>query len=293
MDGERSAAEEIGQILDRPPALAATALRESTRLTERWSHSGFREFLPGLNTHVVMTYYGETRNIVLKSDGRRFISKTRPGTITLIPKGHDGNWDISGEIEVSHVYLPEQRLRLGAEMLTGGKSFELLDRVGFDDPSAARILELLGREASNPDPSSTLFVEQALDLLCLQLVRGHSSFQALPDPEPPRGLAQWQVRKVTGYMHEHLAEEIGLDELSGLLGLSRFYFCTAFRLATGKTPHDWLRHQRIEQARKLLSEPYLSVTDVGMAVGYGTPSAFTASFRKLTGVTPTEYRRTR
>ena len=41
-------------------------------------------------------------------------------------------------------------------------------------------------------------------------------------------------------MAEHLDREISLDELAGLAGLSRFHFCTAFRLATGQTPHHWL-----------------------------------------------------
>lgn len=287
----RSPADEIGQIIDTPPAVAPVALKGQTGLTQRWQHGGLRDFLPAMTTHVIMGYFGEARDIVWKVDGARHASQTRPETVTVIPSGHEGHWNISGTVGVSHVYLPHERLQDCADQVTGGKSFELLERVAFPDATAARILELLSREASSHDPSATMFVEQALDLLCLQLIRGHSSFQALPDPAPSKGLAEWQVKKVTAYLREHLADEVGLDELAGLLGLSRFYFCTAFRLATGKTPHEWLREARIGQARKLLAEPYLSVTDVGLAVGYGTPSAFAASFRKLVGVTPTDYRR--
>lgn len=279
------------QILDRSPALSDLALRGETLLTQRWRHGGLHDYLPAMESHVVMTFYGQARGLSLKSGGRRVFSKTRPGSITLIPSGQDGSWDIDGEIEVSHVYLPQSRMGDCVQQLTGGKSFDLLTRVGFEDPVAARILDMLSREASFPDPSSTLFVEQAVDLLCLQLVRGHSSFMALPEPALARGLAEWQVKKVTDYMREHLSEEIGLDELAGLLHLSRFYFCTAFRLATGKTPHESLRQLRIDLARKLLEDDYLSVTDIGLAVGYGTPSAFAAAFRKLVGATPTDYRR--
>jgi AraC family transcriptional regulator len=108
---------------------------------------------------------------------------------------------------------------------------------------------------------------------------------------PRRGLADWQVKKVLAYMREHLAEPIGLDALADLVGLSRFHFCTAFRLATGSTPHNTLVAMRIERARHLLASPELPVTAVALAVGYETPSAFGASFRKVTGVTPREYRR--
>lgn len=278
-------------MLDRPPELAGEDLKGATRLTTRWSHGALHDALPGLSSHVVMTYYGQARDITWRSEGRRFSSRTRSGTITLIPEGHDGHWDIDGSIEVSHVYLPDQRLQAAAEQLAGGKRVELVGRVGFDDPSAARILELLSREAAARDPSSRLFVEQAVDLLCMQLVRAHSSFAAL-EPAPPKGgLADWQVKRVTGYMREHLEEEIGLDELAAIAGLSRFHFCTAFRKATGHTPHQWLMRERVSHARDLLAMPEIPVTEIALCVGYQTPSAFSAAFRKVTGATPSEYRR--
>jgi AraC family transcriptional regulator len=49
--------------------------------------------------------------------------------------------------------------------------------------------------------------------------------------------------------------------------------------------------QRTGRARELLKDPVLSITDIALAVGYQTPSAFTASFRKIVGATPTEFRR--
>jgi AraC family transcriptional regulator len=291
LSDRRNAPDEIARILDRPPVLAKEVLRGDTRLTERWAHGALHDSLPGMKGHVVMTYYGEEHNIVWRTGGQRIVSRTKPGTITLIPDGHDGRWDIAGPIEVSHVYLTEERLQSCADLLAGGQRVELLGRVGFDDPSAARILELLSREAAHGDPSSRLFVEQAIDLLCTQLVRGHSSFAALSAPSAARGLAAWQVKRVTEYMRDRVHEEIGLNELAGLVNLSRFHFCTAFRQATGSTPHEWLVTERVKRARELLTDSSLSVTDVALAVGYGTPSAFTASFRKLVGMTPTEFRR--
>lgn len=106
-----------------------------------------------------------------------------------------------------------------------------------------------------------------------------------------RGLAGWQVRRVTGYMSERLDQEVSLQELAGLIKLSRFHFCTAFRLATGQTPREWLIARRIESACKLLAQPAMSITKVGLAVGYATPSAFAASFHKRMGMTPSEFRR--
>lgn len=286
------APEELARILDRAPPIMGDALRGETRLTGRWGHGALHDRLPGMEGHVVITYYGDPQDIVWRVGQQRLAGATRAGTITIIPEGHDGRWDIAGPINVSHVFLTRARLQDCADQLAGGKSVELLARVSFDDPVAARVMEMLGREAAAADPSARLFVEQATDLLCTQLMRGHSSFKALEPAVDRRGLADWQVRKVTDYMRAHLDESIGLDRLAGLVGLSRFHFCTAFRQATGRTPHEWLVTLRIERACQLLAGPELSITDVALAVGYETPSAFATRFRKQIGVTPTAFRRT-
>jgi AraC family transcriptional regulator len=56
-------------------------------------------------------------------------------------------------------------------------------------------------------------------------------------------------------------------------------------------PHRYLTWQRIERAKALLGERKLSVTEIGLDVGFSETSSFTAAFRKLTGETPTAYRR--
>ncbi len=136
-----------------------------------------------------------------------------------------------------------------------------------------------------------LFFDRGVDLLCAQLARGHCSNRKLGVSPHRRGLAAWQVQRVTGYMRDQLGQDIGLRELAQLVRLSRFHFCTAFRLATGQTPHEWLVMRRIGRARELLADPSLRITDIALTVGYQTPSAFSASFRRLVRATPTEYRR--
>lgn len=288
---EPSAADAISRIIDIPVALDGEVLRGDTRLTRRWQHGAIHDHLAGMKGHVVMTFYGAAQACNWRSGAARQSTRTRPGSITLIPEGHDGRWDIDGPLDVSHVYLTDQRLQHCADVLAGGQPIELLDRINFDDTATAHILEMLSQSAVTGDPASRLFVEQAIDLLCTQLVRAHSSFGVPAQAEAHRGLADWQVRRVTGYMREFLDREIGLDEMAGLVDLSRFHFCTAFRLATGQSPHHYLTQLRMTRARKLLAEPGLPIIQVALAVGYQTPAAFSASFRKATQMTPSEFRR--
>lgn len=286
-----NAPDELARILDHAPPVTEAMLRGGARLTRPWGHGALHDHLPRMEGHVIVTYYGAPQEILWRTGGDRLLSTTRNGSITIIPQGHDGDWDIAGPIGVSHVFLPSERLRSAAEQLGGQGEVELRPRVGIDDANAARVMEILGREANAADPPSRLFIEQAVDLLCTQLLRQHSSHAGLPAPVPRRGLANWQVRKVDGYMREHLGSSIGLDDLAAVVGLSRFHFCTAFRKATGRTPHEWLVQLRVERAKHLLADCSLPVTDIALAVGYETPSSFAAGFRKLTGVTPTAYRR--
>lgn len=289
---EIESALEIGRILDKPPVIVTDILRDNVRLTRKWGHGAIHDSLPGLSSHVIMTYYGDREHdIMWRNPEERLASRTKNSTVTIIPAGYDGRWDIAGSIEVSHVYLPDSRLQAIAGMMTDGKHVQLLGRVAFDDPSAGRIMELLAHEAEAGAPSSRLFIEQALDLLCTQLVRGHSSFGALTVTAPRRGLADWQVKKVQNYMYENLEEDVGLDELAALVNLTRFHFCTAFRMATGRTPHEFLVRLRIRRAKELLSDPILPITEIALIVGYQTPSSFAAAFRKVTGITPSEFRK--
>jgi AraC family transcriptional regulator len=94
-------------------------------------------------------------------------------------------------------------------------------------------------------------------------------------------------------MIEHLDQLIGLDELATQARLSRYYFCTAFRVATGRTPHAWLTEQRMLRARRLLTDTSLSVGDIAYRVGYASQSAFAATFRRVVGMTPSRCRQDR
>jgi AraC family transcriptional regulator len=181
-------------------------------------------------------------------------------------------------------------MQRASALLGVGGGPEILDRLGVEDPVSSRLLEILSDPELQTDPAARLLVEQALDLLCLNILRLHAG-QAVAPAAVTGGLATWQVRRIAAYVEEHLEEPIGLDELAAQVNLSRFHLCTAFRRATGRPPHAYVTERRIERARALLRNPHLRISDIAPAVGFATPSAFTAAFRRITGMTPSDYRR--
>jgi AraC family transcriptional regulator len=285
-----NAAEAMRELLGKPLPLSDWTVSCGTRLTRSWTRDGFDGYAPAMGGHLVSTYHGGAQDATWRRGRVGLAARLRPGTVTLVPDGHDGLWTLAGPLSVSHVYLSVARLQACADVLAGGRQIELLDRLGMADLTAARILELLSQEARVNERGARLFVEQAIDLLCTHLVRRHSSITASL-PVPRCSLSAWHVRRVTAFMRDNVARDIGLDELADLVHLSRFHFCTAFRLATGQTPFQCLTNERIGKARALLAHPGLRIGDIALMVGYQTPSAFAATFRRLVGVTPTEFRR--
>lgn len=74
-------------------------------------------------------------------------------------------------------------------------------------------------------------------------------------------------------------------------GLPRRTFDRRFRAATGYSPRDYVQSLRVEEAKQILETDAHNVEAVAEAVGYSDPRAFRRLFRKMTGLSPSEYRR--
>jgi AraC family transcriptional regulator len=167
----------------------------------------------------------------------------------------------------------------------------LAARLFFEDATlsgtALKLERLIERAGSNSNP----YLEALGIVLAHELIRLNAGAPRIEVPVRG-GLAAWQQRVITTYVEEHLAEQISLTTLAGLVGLSPYHFCRAFRQSFGTPPHRYHSSHRIERAKTLLVESASSVTEIGLAVGFRETSSFTTAFRKATGQTPTAHRRT-
>src|SRR5688500_9973842 len=90
------------------------------------------------------------------------------------------------------------------------------------------------------------------------------------------------------FIDGHFADNIDLDAIAGEAAFSKFHFIRLFKMAYGKTPHQYLTLVRIEKA-KLLLQSENSVTDVCFSVGFDGISSFTHLFKRFTRLTPSAY----
>ena len=93
------------------------------------------------------------------------------------------------------------------------------------------------------------------------------------------------------YLYEHYAEPITLQYLADRFGFSYHYLSTYFSTQSKETFIECLNRIRIEKACALLNEPGAVISEIGMSVGYSDHSYFCKVFKKLTGMTPSEYKK--
>ncbi len=95
---------------------------------------------------------------------------------------------------------------------------------------------------------------------------------------------------IVRYMQEHLSEEISLTVLAEEFHLSAQYISQLFKNEIGVNFLTYLTSIRMEQARKLLLSTSLSIAEISEKTGYSDYRVFTKVFKKIEGVTPSQYR---
>ncbi len=95
------------------------------------------------------------------------------------------------------------------------------------------------------------------------------------------------------FIHDHLDEPLGIDQVVHATSISRRQLEMCFRRVLGCTPHDYLNRKRVERVKKLLVAPgKIKLHKLAMACGFSNAERMRLVFRRVTGMTPLEYRRT-
>jgi AraC family transcriptional regulator len=210
--------------------------------------------------------------------------------LVFVPAGHEySDWQEPRSLtRVVYFYFDPSKMSTLSQADVSGTP--LSPRLFFEDTTLWDTAVKLRKQIESAGSDNRLYFEALGVVLAHELVRLKAGIR--PVEAPVRGgLAGWQQRIVTSYIEEHLSEQIPLATLARLVRLSPYYFCRAFKQSLGMPPHRYHNSRRIEHAKTLLAQPELSVTEIGLTVGFSETSSFTAAFRKATGQTPTGYHR--
>jgi AraC-like DNA-binding protein len=150
----------------------------------------------------------------------------------------------------------------------------------------------IAEEVESGSPSGRLYTDSLMTALLARLAK-------LPEREWATGgaagrgrLTERQIEAVRAYVREHLSGMLTIDELAGVVHLSRFHFSRCFRHATGTSPHEFVLRERVSRAKDLLrgAGEETTIAEVARAVGFCDPSHLSRHFKRVVGVTPGAWR---
>ncbi len=98
------------------------------------------------------------------------------------------------------------------------------------------------------------------------------------------------IAAVKAYIYSHLDEKLDRDMLAARVYLSPDYLSHCFKQQTGLSLTNYIIEERIQEAKRLLSDKHKNIRDIAIACGFQNISYFTRQFKKSTGMTPREYR---
>lgn len=99
------------------------------------------------------------------------------------------------------------------------------------------------------------------------------------------------VARARSIVEECYDQEISLEAVANHLGLNHTYLSTLFKEETGRPFTNFVQEVRIEKSKELLNQSHIPILDVALSVGFSSQNYYSQVFKKLTGCTPSEFRK--
>lgn len=112
----------------------------------------------------------------------------------------------------------------------------------------------------------------------------------LDTPEADR-TAETDMQQIKAYIQAHVTEQLPMEQLAAAFGISTSTITRRFKTEVGIAPREYINRQKVEEAKKLLLQEQLSLTDISAMLSFSTSSYFTTVFKQFVSCTPSEYRK--
>lgn len=208
------------------------------------------------------------------------VSRPRAVTLYFMPemiraadvKGEDAEYLLPFLMQdTSADYLITQRPDLTQEI------FDLIRRIHVELPATSS--------------RARLAVKTYLKMILLILVNHYAERHGATEIFNRRQRAIEQLSPLFDYLEGHYQKPLSIESAAAVLGLSKSHFMRLFKQVTGQPFVIYLNHFRIAKAQMLLASTNLSISEVGLEVGFCDQSYFGFIFRNLMHMTPLQYRR--
>ncbi|MCZ6854350.1 MAG: AraC family transcriptional regulator [Gammaproteobacteria bacterium] len=161
---------------------------------------------------------------------------------------------------------------------------ELLKR-----PWLKSTLDQLSTEYLSQQPGSELVVNKLTEVVLVELIR--INFGRSENSRIIRALSDKRIAKALQQLHNDLRHPWTLEKIGAEVGMSRAAFAKQFKALVGQPMLKYLTRLRVQRAKELLRDTKLPLYEIAGRVGYESDLAFTKTFSKLAGTTPTRFRK--
>lgn len=246
--------------------------------------------LPAMRGDQVSVVVAGSNLMTRTMNGVRSTGMLRPTDVTVVPRGTASVWlpRVEERSQVLHLTLLDEAW---ADLVDGLVANP--ERVWFDgcfaepDPLLMQLLLALFKGQHAQTRPAKMYAESlALSLKLHMLARHAANKDVYHDLTQTKNA---RFRYTVDYIQSHLAEDLSLEVLASLEGLSVYHFARTFRAEIGASPRQFIINERVNRAKQLLksSDP---ISEIAMQVGFANQSHFTRCFKRVTGQTPNQYR---
>ncbi|NPT60245.1 helix-turn-helix domain-containing protein [Paraburkholderia sp. 5N] len=163
----------------------------------------------------------------------------------------------------------------------------MLSQRGFAEPYVyATIAALADQMAAGECPR--LLIDSYCATIVFQLAKRWTAMSARA--KQTGRLSPEALGRAIAFINDRLADDMSLDDLASLCGMTKFHFLRLFKASTNSSPYQYLRDRRIERARHLLSTTQYAIGDIAGQCAFASATGFAEMFRKVVGVAPTAWR---
>lgn len=154
-----------------------------------------------------------------------------------------------------------------------------------------RELPRLKEESSASAAHLVSFLEHAYAVDCSAPLAGQ--FSRLSSTMMQNTSSDFRYDEILRYLEQHYQEDLSLSSVAARFCLSPGYFSTIFKKKAGHNFVHYLTFLRIREAKRLLMETQMTISEIASSVGYSSASFFIRSFKKTEGISPSEYRKSK
>ena len=286
----------IANLKPQPPYEDRAPLLSSHHLG--WQNVNFDFFRYGNCETPVHTLEHHAIGLILdrgkverKLDGIYRLETATKGSVTVIPARveHWSAWNIVGRFAL--ISINPKAIAEIAPDVVNPDTIELIPTFAKSKPDRLVYgvgLAIKHHLETNPHDNG-FYIEHLTNTISAHLLR-HYCTKKIKFKNYCGGLSKNKLEQAIEYINDNLEANIKLENIAEELDISQYYFSHLFRESIGVSPYHYVIQQRIEKAKKLLTNTSMSICQISLACGFNSQSQMTMHFRKLTGTTPKKYR---